>query len=551
MSCVWKLVATLWLGMQGAAIGQEIDRQIVKVESSRSNAEGQKATIDVVHEAMTGSPKAVLLVMPSVGAAGNGSAELPHHRHEPAHYPLSRNRVPLLQSGLAIAWMGWPSQAQFGKAGGASYDMQEDVSSVIRHVRQHWPDTPLILTGTAGGARTALTFALKRRDQIDGMLALSPRWLSERNASVDTLKGLKTLVLHDTSGQCLTNPIIEVEEISERAGFSRVPVYAGNVGKAGVCGEKSAQWLEQADGQLSEVVSGWLDGKALPDHVGADAPSVITSERIILVNGPSGKMEVTLYLPPGKGPFPVFMFNHGDVDIEMAWVRDGERMREPIVSGVFLKWGFAVVVPARPGVGRSEGRYGYGRYATNDGDSTYKARDHSKAVQAAIEGLRREPSLDFDQLLLAGQSAGGDTVMYMNTQKIPGVRGVINFSGGRSNHAWNDTRKYENAMMIDGWAEMGRTASAPVMLVFAENDSRYTENTIRKSTQAFKDAGATAELLLLPPQPVDGHYVYHNAKAWTPAVWRFVSGLKMGNQPGVAIKNPPPESTTAVGKLHQ
>lgn len=549
MSRVWISLVSLWLGMQAAAIGQEIDREIVKVESSRSDAEGQKATIDVVQEAMTGTPKAVLLVMPSVGAPGNASAGLPHNRHEPAHYPLSRNREPLLQSGLAIAWMGWPSQAQFGQEGTASYDMQEDVSSVIKQVRQRWPKVPLILAGTLDGARTALTFVLKRREQVDGMLALSPHWPRERNARVESLQGLKTLVLHDTSGDCLFSPRLEVEEIAQRAGFSRIPVNVDSVGRIGTCGEKSAHWLGQADGQLAEVVSKWLNGTALPDHLGADVPVMTTVERVVFVDGPSGKMEVTLYLPPGKGPFPVFMFNHGDVDIEMPWVRHGERMREPVLGSVFLIWGFAVVVPGRPGVGRSEGTY-RNQYGINDGDPAYKARNHSKAVLAAIEGLKGEPSLNLDQVLLAGQSAGGDTVMFVNTLQLPGVRGIVNFSGGRANHAWNETAKFENDLMIEGWAELGKKASAPVLLVFAENDSRFTANTIRKSTQAYKDSGGKAELLLLPPQPVDGHFVYYNVKAWVSAMGRFIAGLKMGNRPNVPPQRPAPDSNTSLAATY-
>jgi hypothetical protein len=86
-------------------------------------------------------------------------------------------------------------------------------------------------------------------------------------------------------------------------------------------------------------------------------------------------------------------------------------------------------------------------------------------------------------------------------------------------------------MMISGWAEMGKAATVPVMLVFAENDSRYSPNTIRKSTQAFIDAGGKAELLLLPPHEADGHYVYHSPAKWTSAVRRFVDGLGMGNTP--------------------
>jgi len=542
--CVAVYLTGLCFALPGVAAAQGVDTQDVVVQSSRTSGRadksGEKVTVNVIYESVTSTPKAVLLVLPSTSGTNKdtNAPALNFNRYEPAYYPLSRNRDALLQSGLALAWMGWPSQSQFGKDGTASYEMQEDISSVIKNARLRWPAVPLILTGTFAGANTALTFALKRGESVNGMLALSPYWMRERGEKVESLKGLKALVIHDTSGECMVATGPEVGEISARAGFVRLPVNVGRVGQIGNCGDKSAQWLPQADSQLVPVIGQWLEGQAVPDHLGSDVAVVTTTERVVVVNGPSGKMEITLQTPPGKGPFPVFMFNHGDVDGEHAAIQYKERLRETLVGSAFLTWGFAVAVPARPGVGRSEGIYRYSQYAINDGDPTYKARHHSEAVLAAIEGLRGEKDLNLDQLLLAGQSAGGDTVMYMSTLAIPGLRGVLNFSGGRSNHAWNQSPKFENGMMIDGWTEMGKKAKVPVMLVFAENDSRYSPNTIRKSAQAFNDAGGKAELLLLPVQPEDGHFVYHRPLLWTSAVWRFVSGLRMGNASPFAPASP-------------
>jgi len=365
------------------------------------------------------------------------------------------------------------------------------------------------------------------------MLVLSPYWQRERNENVESLKGLKALVLHDTSGECLTNSVVEVEEIASRAGFQRVPVHQGGVGEVGRCGAKSGQWLAPADSDLASVVGSWIDGRQLPDHLGADEPVMTATERVVFLAGKSGRMEVTVYTPHGKGPFPLLVFNHGDVDVENPSVRYGQRFREPMVSTVFLEWGFAVAVPARPGVGRSEGLYRKS-FARNDGDPTYKARVHSEAILAVLEGLKQESNLNLDQVLLSGQSAGGDAVMYMSTLAIPGVRGVVNFSGGRNNNVDTGVPTFENRMMVDGWAEIGQKAKVPAMLVFAENDSRYSANTIRKSTQAFKDAGGKADLLLLPPQKGDGHAVYHNPAQWKVDVLRFVTGLSMGDMPSTS-----------------
>ena len=298
--------------------------------------------------------------------------------------------------------------------------------------------------------------------------------MRQRHEPVEKLQGLKALVLSDTSGECLGYSALEVEEIAKRANFTHLPVHAGSAGVIGRCSSESAVWLKSADAQLPQVIGQWLQAQSLPDHLGAAEPVVTATERVLLTSGKSGQIEISVHTPPGLGPFPLLVFNHGDVEMSHPSVKYKARFRDPVITATFLKLGLAVALPARPGVGRSDGRYSYSHYAVNDGDASYKARQHSEAVLSALNGLKQAPDLKQDQILLAGQSAGGDTVMYMSTLALPGFRGVINFSGGRSNHRQGENPTFENKMMVEGWAELGRMAKVPAMLVFAENDSRYS-----------------------------------------------------------------------------
>ena len=104
--------------------------------------------------------------------------------------------------------------------------------------------------------------------------------------------------------------------------------------------------------------------------------------------------------------------------------------------------------------------------------------------------------------------------MYIASQNPPGVIGAVNFSGGRTDLS-GGMLGYLNRTMVNGFEEAGKTAHMPVLMIFAENDSRYSPNTIRSSYQAFVDAGGKATLSLSPPINVDGHFVYH-----LPAYWR-------------------------------
>jgi dienelactone hydrolase len=147
------------------------------------------------------------------------------------------------------------------------------------------------------------------------------------------------------------------------------------------------------------------------------------------------------------------------------------------------------------------------------------------AVIAALEGLKAQSDLDMTRILLAGQSAGGDTVMYMSTLALEGVKGVINFAGGRANHSTISSATFENRMMISGWESLGKQAIHPALLIFAENDSRYSANTIRKSAQAFIDGGGKAELALFPPITGDGHFIHTRSDLWLPSMTQFLKKL--------------------------
>jgi pimeloyl-ACP methyl ester carboxylesterase len=335
---------------------------------------------------------------------------------------MYRNRNALVQANITLAWMDWPSESNFGISGVNHPDFLKDIATVVKHLRIQGPKTPIILVGANGMSRTALAYALDRKETIDGMLVLSPYWTFDRHQKVESLKSLKTLVLQDSSGQCMITSTIEVVDIAARAAFTYLPVNSKGSGRINDCSPRSANWLSSGDSEFTSTVSKWLDSQPLPAHLGPETIERSISERVLQIPAKSGTLETTIFTPKGKGPFPLVVFNHGDADTTTSWVKFKSRFVETNVSAPFLRAGFAVAIPARPGVGRSDGYYSFSHYAINDGDPTYKARQHSVAVIAALEGLKSQSNLDLNRILLAGQSAGGDTVMYMSTLQLEGVK---------------------------------------------------------------------------------------------------------------------------------
>ena len=115
--------------------------------------------------------------------------------------------------------------------------------------------------------------------------------------------------------------------------------------------------------------------------------------------------------------------------------------------------------------------------------------------------------------------------MYLASQNPAGVIGAIDFSGGRNDITSDSGPSHLNPMMVRGFAEFGKTTRVPTFWVFAENDSRYTANTIRASHEAFLAAGGKARLLLSPPIDGDGHHIYHKPAIWRAAVKAYLQEI--------------------------
>jgi pimeloyl-ACP methyl ester carboxylesterase len=189
-----------------------------------------------------------------------------------------------------------------------------------------------------------------------------------------------------------------------------------------------------------------------------------------------------------------------------------------------LRLGVAVAFPARRGVGMSEGTYPRG-FQRNDGDATYKGRVHAIDIVPAIQALQARPEIDGQRVLVSGQSAGGYSSMHIASLGLPGVVGVINFSGGRTDAVRAGEPGYKNAMMIDGFAQLGRVTRVPALLVFGENDRVYSDLSVRASHEAFVAAGGKAELVMVRTKGGDGHFAYHEPELWRPALQTYLTTL--------------------------
>jgi dienelactone hydrolase len=150
-------------------------------------------------------------------------------------------------------------------------------------------------------------------------------------------------------------------------------------------------------------------------------------------------LEATLYRPSGPGPFPLVVLSHGTARDPRQ--RVGRRLRYDVQSWKFVSMGFAVVIPMRRGYGHSEGVYAEGDGPCANSHFYEAGLESAKDLRATVEYVSALPDIDRGRLVLAGHSSGGLASLMLASQGVPGVRGVINFGGGRGSTSAGTVRR--------------------------------------------------------------------------------------------------------------
>ncbi len=147
---------------------------------------------------------------------------------------------------------------------------------------------------------------------------------------------------------------------------------------------------------------------------------------------PSGQsgvlMPTNVYRPPGAGPFPLLVMNHGTT-------QNAERRRLlpppsfDSLSGWFVRQGYVVAVPQRPGHGDTGGIYREDQGGCDDADFRRAGLGAAESIAAAVAFLSAQPFVRRGATVVAGQSAGGWAALALASRAPAGVRAVINFAG--------------------------------------------------------------------------------------------------------------------------
>ncbi len=140
-----------------------------------------------------------------------------------------------------------------------------------------------------------------------------------------------------------------------------------------------------------------------------------------------------LYLPPGEGPFPCLVFNHGST------IQQGtDDVCRPGTAHQLLGWNIAVFMPHRRGYGNSPGTPWKEEVNAEHGTPEYDRRlvkrldGEADDVIAALNHLLTTPGIIPERIGVMGSSFGG-VMALLSAAREPRFRCSVEFAGAAMN----------------------------------------------------------------------------------------------------------------------
>lgn len=225
-----------------------------------------------------------------------------------------------------------------------------------------------------------------------------------------------------------------------------------------------------------------------------------------------------LFLPPGDGPFPCMIYNHGS-----GLVEGHEDNATPGIGILLNSWGIACFFPHRRGYGFSPGPTWRSECTAPEFSAQYNAQlvarlaAESDDVLAAFAYLRGLPhQVQADRVGVMGSSFGGVNTL-LAASREQRFRCAIEFAGAAMN--WD-----RNPTIATHMVQAARKVTMPILFAQAQNDF-----SIRPTLEIAQALSASAVPFSTKIYPAFGHTHYEGhvlagrgSQLWGPDVRRFL-----------------------------
>lgn len=239
----------------------------------------------------------------------------------------------------------------------------------------------------------------------------------------------------------------------------------------------------------------------------------------------AAELEVTWFKPPGEGPFPTILINHGK---SVGAPKEQTRARYYSVAREWVRRGYQVFLPMRRGFSNSQGRYvSYGC------DMHRNALNQARDIVDVVRALRERGHIDSRPVILFGQSYGGlASVAATAYNQIP-VALVVSFAGGLKSTSTTRPCDWETGL-VDAMRLLGQRSTVPMLWYYGENDSYFSPDLARRMHDAFSASGGRAQLVVYPAFRQDAHKMFGDTQGfpiWVKTVTDRLADLGFNVQP--------------------
>ncbi|HEY7971605.1 MAG TPA: dienelactone hydrolase family protein [Xanthobacteraceae bacterium] len=240
-------------------------------------------------------------------------------------------------------------------------------------------------------------------------------------------------------------------------------------------------------------------------------------------------MATRIVRPPGAGPFPLVVINHASTE-------SAERralLPEPSYAALtewFVKRGYLVALPQRPGHGRTGGPYLEDQGGCDDADYARAGRGGATSIEAALAAMFARSDVRKTGALVVGHSAGGWGALALASRNPRGVAAIIDFAGGRGGRSFDHANNNcAPERLIEAAREFGSTARVPTLWIYAENDSYFAPWLVQRMADAWRARGGRVDLAIVPAFGREGHRLAEaddGPAVWAPVIAQFLARLK-------------------------
>ena len=274
------------------------------------------------------------------------------------------------------------------------------------------------------------------------------------------------------------------------------------------------------------------EGNASPAAIGSPSSSAQSQDELHLVpvtdaRGNVVQLRARICRPAGDVPARLVVINHGSPRNALARPTMQLGRCDAEAAQWFLSRGYVVVFALRRGYGETGGDWAENYGGCARAEYVRAGIETARDIDAVVSYATALPLVLHDGAVVVGQSAGGWGTIAYDSLPHPRVGAFVVMAGGRGGHENN--QKNENChseRLVEAARFFGRSASTPMLWVYAINDSYFAPSLGRALWQAFTAAGGKADLKEPGPYGDDGHHLFFGpggSAVWGPLVEQYLS----------------------------